>query len=218
MNCSPTGSSGLNPSWDFPGKNTGVGCHFFSRISSRHRDQIWVSCIVGRHFTIWVTRKAWKTLIKIWRRQKEIKRYIIHMVCCCCSVLRLCPTLWDPIICSTPDFPILHFLTEFAQTHVCWVNNAIRKSYPLLSPSPPAFNLSQHQGLCQWFSSPHQVAKVFAVQGALKSLLQHHSSKALILLQSVFFMVEPSHPYMTIGRTITWTIHTYLGKSNICAF
>ena len=114
--------------------------------------------------------------------------------------------------CSMPDFPVHHQLPEFTQTHVRWVGDAIQPSHPLSSLSPPAFNLSQHQGLLQGVSSSHQVAKVLelqlqhqsflpmntqwlissrmdwldrlAVQGTLKSLLQHHSSKASILRHS----------------------------------
>ena len=108
----------------------------------------------------------------------------------------------------------------------------------LLSPSHPAFNLSQHQGLFQWVSSSHQVPKVLefqlqhqsfqwifktdflqdwqvyllAVQGTLKSFLQHHSSKASILWPSVFFMVQLSHPHMTTGKTIALTRRTLLAK------
>ena len=104
--------------------------------------------------------------------------------------------------CSMPGFPVLHYLPEFAQTHVHWVSDAIQPSNPLSPPSLPAFNLAQHQHLFQWVSSLHQVAKILefqlqisplneysglisfridwfdlAVQGALKSLLQHHSLK-----------------------------------------
>ena len=71
--------------------------------------------------------------------------------------------------CSMPDCPVLHYLLEFAQTHVHWVSDAIQPSHPLSSPSPPAFSLSQHQGLFQWVSSSHQVAKVLEFQ------LQHQS-------------------------------------------
>ena len=100
--------------------------------------------------------------------------------------------------------------------------DVIQPSHPLSSPSPPAFNLSQHQGLFQWVSSSHQVRKVLefqlqhqsfhwifradflydrlSVQGTLKSLLQHHSSKASILWRSAFFRVQLSHPYMTTGK------------------
>ena len=105
------------------------------------------------------------------------------------------------------------------------VSDAIQPSHPLSSPSP-ALNVSQHQGLFQWISSLNQVAKVLelqhqsfhwifstdflydwlfdllAVQGTLKSLLQHHSSKSSILQPSAFFMARLSHPYMTTGKTI----------------
>ena len=144
--------------------------------------------------------------------------------------------LCNPMNCTTPGFPILHCLPEFAQTHVHWVGDAIQASPPLSIPSPPVFNLSQYQGLLQWVSSSHQVAKVFelqfnigpsneysglisidwldllAVQGTLKSLLQHHSSKASILWRSAFFTVQLSHPYMTTGKTIGLTIQAFVGK------
>ena len=77
-----------------------------------------------------------------------------------CSVAKLCVTLCDPMDCSKQGFPDLHCLPKFAQTHVHWVGDAIQPSNRLLSPSPPAFNLSQHQGLFHWVSSSHQVAKV----------------------------------------------------------
>ena len=119
-----------------------------------------------------------------------------------------------------------------------WVGDAIQPSHPLSSPSPPALNLSQHQGLFKWVSSSHQVAKVLdfsfsinpsndysglisfrmdwldllAVQGTLKSLLQHHSSKASILWRSAFFIVQLSHPYMTTGKTIALTRWTLVSK------
>ena len=76
------------------------------------------------------------------------------------SRVRLC----NPMDCSTPGFPVLHQLLELAQTHVHWVGDAIQPSYPLSSPSPPVFSLSQHQGLFQWVSSLHQVAKVSEFQ------------------------------------------------------
>ena len=85
------------------------------------------------------------------------------------SVAQSCLTLCDPMDCSTPGFPVHHQLLELAQTHVHWVDDAIQRSHSLSSPSPPAFNLSQHQGLFQWVSSSHQVAKVFEFQ------LQHQS-------------------------------------------
>ena len=85
------------------------------------------------------------------------------------SVAHLCPTLCDLMDCSTPGLPVHHQLPEFTQIHVHWVSDAIQPSHPLLSPSPPAFNLSQHQSLFQWVSSSHQVAKVLEFQ------LQHQS-------------------------------------------
>ena len=85
------------------------------------------------------------------------------------SVAQSCPTLCDPMDCSTPGFPVHHQLPEFTLTHVHWVGDAIQPSHPLSSPSPPALNLSQHQGLFKWVSSSHQVAKVLEFQ------LQHQS-------------------------------------------
>ena len=85
-----------------------------------------------------------------------------------CSVAKSCPTLCNPVDCSMPSFPV-HHLTELAQTHVHQVSDAIKPFHPLSSPSPPTFNLSQHQGLFQLVCSSHQVAKVLEFQ------LQHHS-------------------------------------------
>ena len=234
------------------------------------------------------------------------------------SVAQSCLILCEPMDCSTPDFPILHHLPEFVQTHVHRVGDDIQPSHSLLSPYPPAFNFSQHQSLFQWVHSSNQVARVLelqlqipiisvqllssvqlfdtlrneahqaslsiknsqnllklmciesvmpsnhfilchpllllsvfpsimvfssesvlhirwpkywsfsfsicpsseysglisfmidwldllAVQGTLKSLLQHHSSKASILQHSAFFRVQLSHPYMTTGKTIDLT-------------
>ena len=85
------------------------------------------------------------------------------------SVTQSCPTLCDPMNCSTPGFSVHHQLLEPTQTHVHQVGDAIQPSHPLSSPSPPAFHLSQHQGLFKWVSSSHQMAKVLAFQ------LQHQS-------------------------------------------
>ena len=136
-------------------------------------------------------------------------------------------SLCNPMNRSTAGLLVHHQLPDFTQTHVHWVSDAIQLSHPLLSPSL-AFNLSQHHGLFKWVSSSHQVAKVLefqlqhqssneysglisfrmdwldllAVQGTLKSLLQHQSWKASILWHSVFFIIQLSHPYMTTGKTI----------------
>ena len=79
---------------------------------------------------------------------------------CFSSVSQLCPTLCDPMICSTPGLPVHHQLPEFTQTHADRVGDAIQPSHPLSSPSPPAPSPSQHQGLFQWVNSLHEVAKV----------------------------------------------------------
>ena len=85
------------------------------------------------------------------------------------SVAQSCLTLCNPMDCSTPGLPVHHQLQESTQTHVHWVGDAIQPSHPLSSPSPPAPNPSQHQGLFQWVNSSHEVAKVLEFQ------LQHQS-------------------------------------------
>ena len=135
----------------------------------------------------------------------------------------MCPTLCSPTDCSMPGFPVHHQLLELTQTRVHRVGDAIQPSHPLSSLSPPAFNLSQHQGLLnesvvhirwpKYWSFSFNISPsneysglisfsidwldLFTVQGTLKSLLQHHSSKASIRLRSAFFTVQLSHPYMT---------------------
>ena len=148
------------------------------------------------------------------------------------SVAQLCPTFCDPMDHSTAGLPVHHQLPEFTQTRVHWVGDAIQPSHPSSSPSPPALNLSQHQGLrIRWpkywsfsFSISHcnehpglfsfrmDWLDLLTVQGTLKSLLQHHSSKASILRRSVFFIVQLSHPYMTTGNTIALTRQTFVDK------
>ena len=129
---------------------------------------------------------------------------------------------------STPGLPVHHQLPEFTQTHVHRVGEAIQPSHPLSSPSPLAPNPSQHQSLSnestlcmrwpKYWSFSFSISPsnehpglisfrmnwldLLAVQGTLKSLLQHHSSKASILRRSVFFTVQLSYPYMTTGKTI----------------
>ena len=137
--------------------------------------------------------------------------------------------------CSTPGFPVHCQLSELTQAHVHWVGDAIQPSHPLSSPSPPAFNYSQHQDLFKWVSSlqkywnfrfiispsseyPGLISfrmdwlDLLAVQGTLKSLLQHHSSKASVLWRSAFFIVQLSHPYMTTGKTKALTRRTFVSK------
>ena len=171
---------------------------------------------------------------------------IIIYLCACLSqsvssISQLCMTLCDHMDCSTPGLPVHHQLLGFIQIHVHWVSDAIQASHPLLLPSPPAFNLSQHNlkrvfsnesVLCMrwpkyWSfsfnispSSEHSGLISFrmdwldlnAIQGNLKHRLQHHSSKASILWCSAFFIVQLSHPYMTTGKTIALTRWTFVGK------
>ena len=159
---------------------------------------------------------------------------------CCCSVAQLYLTLCDPMDYSMPGFPVLHHLLELAQTHLHWLSEIIQPShplsYPVLLPSlfpcnrvfsnesalhimwPKywswSFSFSIHpskeySGLISlridWFH-------LLAVQGTLKSLLQHHSSKASILWCSAFFIVQLSYQYMTTGETIALTIWTFVSK------
>ena len=139
--------------------------------------------------------------------------------------------------CSTPGFPVLQQLPEPAQTHVHHIPDAIQPSHPLLSPSPPTFRLSQHQGLFQWvilhirwpkywsfnfsISASNEYSgliffrinwlDLLVVQGTLKSF-EHHSSKESILWRSAFFIVQLSHPYVTTGKTISLTKWISVGK------
>ena len=168
----------------------------------------------------------------------SLNRIFSTILNCFCSVAKSCPTLWDPVDCSIPGFPVLHHLPEFVQTHVHWVDDAIQPYCPLPSPSLPAFNLpssrvfSKESALrIRWpkywsisFSiSPSNEYSgsisfridwldLLAVQGTLKSLLQHHSSKASILWYSAYFIAQLSHPYMTSGKTIALTRRRFFGK------
>ena len=144
-------------------------------------------------------------------------------------------TLMD---CCMPGFPVYHQLPGPTETHVHWVGDAIQPFRPLLSPSPPAFNLSQHHCFSsesalpiRWpkywsfsfsispsneysglFSFRMDWLNLLAVQGTLKSLLQHHSSKASILQCSAFFILQLSHPYKTTGNTRALTRSTFVSK------
>ena len=121
--------------------------------SSQPRGQtqvFFISCIRGKFLT---AELLWKALVLVQFR----------------SVTQSCPSLCDPMNHSMPGLPVHHQLPEFTQTHVHRVSDAIQPSHPLSSPSPPAPNPSQHQGLFQWVSSSHQVAKVLEFQ------LQHQS-------------------------------------------
>ena len=159
---------------------------------------------------------------------------------CCCSVAKSCPTLWDPMDCSIPGLPILHYFPEFAQTHVhsChlsrWCHPTISSSVTPFTSWPQSFPALEFQ----WVGSSYQGPKywslsfsispsneysglvsfrmdwfdLLAVQGTLKSLLQHYSLKALILWCSAFFIDQLSHLYMTTCKAIALTIQTFAGK------
>ena len=138
--------------------------------------------------------------------------------------------------CSRPGFPVQHQLPELAQIHVHREGDAIQPSHPLLSPSLPTFDLSQHQGLFKWGTSdgksiglsasasvlPMKIQYWFHLgltgwislqsKGLSRVFLQHHSSKASILWHSAFFIVQLSHPYMTTGKTTALTTWTFVGK------
>ena len=88
----------------------------------------------------------------------------VFSLCCCCSLAQSYLILCDPMDCSTPGFPVHYHLPELAQTHVYWVGDAIQPSHSLSSPSPPAFNLSQHQARYQWVGSSHQVTNILELQ------------------------------------------------------
>ena len=146
------------------------------------------------------------------------------------SVTQLCLILCDPMDCSTPGFPVHHQLLELAQTHVYRVSDIIQPSHPLSSPSPPVSNLSQHQGLFQWVSSSHQMARVLEFQlqhqsfqwifrtnfledwlvGSPLSPRKSQQSSPTLHFKSINSLV--SHPYVTTGKTMALTRRTFVGK------
>ena len=154
------------------------------------------------------------------------------------SVAQSCPTL-RPHELQHARPPCPSPTPEFTQTHIHRVSDAIQPSHPLLSPSPPAPNPSQHQSLSnestlrmrwpKYWSFSFSISPsnehpglisfrmdwldLLAVQGTLKSLLQHQSSKASILPHSAFCTIQLSHPYMTTGKTIALTTQTFVGKA-----
>ena len=176
------------------------------------------------HWDSW--SEAW-CFLQFWIRSDQIR-----------SVAQLCPTLCDPMNRSTPGLHVHHQLPEFTETHIHRVSDAIQPSHPLSSPSPPApippsiRVLSNESALhMRWpkywsFSFSTIPSKeipglisfrmdwldLLAVQGTLKSSLQHHNSKASILRRSALFTVHFSHPYMTTGKTIALTRRTFVGK------
>ena len=178
--------------------------------------------------------------ISLWKIYSKIlitNVYAPQFCCCYCSVAQSCPTLCDLMDCSTPSFPVHHHLLELAQIHVHWISDAIQPSLPLSSPFLlPSIFLSirvfpNELTLCirwpNYWSSSFSISPSseysglvsfrtdwfdLAVQGTLKSLLQHHSSKASIRRCSAFFIIQLSHPYITTGKTIALTRRTFVGK------
>ena len=154
------------------------------------------------------------------------------------SVVQSCPTLYDPMDCSSPGSPVPHQLLEFTQTHVHWVGDAIQPSHPLPFPSSMpsvfpsirvfsnesvlpimwpkywsfSFNISSSNEYSGLISFRIDWFDILAVQGTFKSLLQNQSSKALILQHSAFFIVQLSHPYMTTGKTTALSRRTFVSK------
>ena len=171
----------------------------------------------GIHFICYVQKVILKIL------QARLQHYIFI------SVTQSCPTLCHPMDCSTPDFPVHHQFQEPTQTHVNPVGDAIKPSQPLSSPHPPpsifsstrvfsnesvlqirwtknwsfSFSITSSNQYSELISFRIDRLNLLEVQGTLKSLLQHHSSKASILWCYAFFIVQLSHPYMTTGKTIS---------------
>ena len=150
------------------------------------------------------------------------------------SVAQSCPTVCDPMDCSTPGFPVHDQLPEPTQIHVHWVGDAIQLSViPFSSQIFPSIRVFSNESvLCirwpKYWSFSFSISPsteysglisfrmdwfdLLPVQGTLKSLLQHHSTKASILQCSAFFIVKLSHPYMTTGKTIALSRWTFVGK------
>ena len=228
MDCSRPGSSGL---WYSPGKNTEVGCHSLFQGSSWLKDQTQVSCIAGRFITIWATREAlivvdigqinlgslspadhpvlWQSILTaevhfmlskangvLGDRGLSFLFKYIELVMPSNHLILCCPLLLLPSI-----FPSIRVFSNESALRIRW-----SKYWSFnfsISPS------NEYSGLIffriDWFG-------LLAVQGTLKSLLQHHSSKASILWHSALFMVQLSHLYMTTGKTIALTRWTLLAK------
>ena len=157
------------------------------------------------------------------------------------SVSQLYPTLCDPMDCSTPGFPVHHQLPEFTQIHVHWVSDAIQPSHPLLSPSPLAFNLFQHQGLfnesafrIRWpkywsfsfnISPSNEHSVLISLQRTSWTSMQSKGLSRVFSNTTVqkhqflgaFFIVQLSHPYMTTGKIIALTRWTFV-DNDVSAF
>ena len=161
-----------------------------------------------------------------------VEKIVVYTEICSCSVTKLHPRLHNPMDYNMPGFPILHYLPEFIQAHVHWADDAIQPPYPV---SPFSFCLQSfstmrvyssesalHIGSSKYWNFKFNISPcneysglisfridwfdLLAVQGILKSFLEHHNLKASILWHSAFFMVHLLHPYMTTGKNIPLTI------------
>ena len=128
-----------------------------------------MKCYGELHKIVWKNLTMWVVVHHLAGLASSGRTGIIWEFIQFSSVTQLCPTLCDPMDGSAPGVPVHHQLLEFTQTHVHWISDAIQPSHPLSSPSPPAFNLSQNQGLFKCVSCSHQVAKILEFQ------LQHQS-------------------------------------------
>ena len=127
-----------------------------------------LSCLNGTKvqglFLVQLGLNAVSSLERIFPQCLHLNHSLTALGSSCHSFAKSCLTLWDPMNCRMPGFPVLHYLPEITQIHVHWVGDAIQPSYPLSAPSLPALNLSQHQSLFQWVGSSHQVTKVLELQ------------------------------------------------------
>ena len=186
---------------------------------------LWLHAFAKTHWSVWFKRMDFT----------ECKLYLNTLSAQFSWVTQSCPTLCDPMNCSTPGLPVHQQLPELTQTHVHRISDAIQPSDPLLllPTIPPSIKVFSNESTLRirwpkYWSFSFSISPsnkhpglisfrmdwlaLLAVQGTLKSLLQHHSSKASILWRSSFFTVQLSHPYMTTGKTIALTRWTFVGK------
>ena len=153
---------------------------------------------------LFTTAKTWQQpnrsskeeWVKLWNI------YTIEYCCCCCSATQSCPTLWDPMNCSTPVLPVLYHLPKFAQVHVHCIGEAIQPSHPLMPSSSSALNLSQHQELYQWISCSHQMTKTMEIQ------LRHPFGNGILLSHK-----KEQNNYICSNMNVPKNGHTEWSKS-----
>ena len=133
------------------------------------------------------------TLLLLWLQEKHCKCFNQFS-----SVTHSCPALCDPMDSSTPGFPVHHQLPEPTQSHVLWVGDVIQPSHPLSSPSPPAFNLSQYQGLFKWVSSAYYQVWILKILIFQLMVLQHLSPKT-----TIYSIQNSSHSLFILSKATT---------------